>query len=191
MRLPTPYPVRGIILGLAVISVLVATPAVAQVLDGDFESGGADWLTSATSGFAVNFPTIGGNPDGHAEFGADTSNPGGQACIEQTFDCGQPGSGSVCSISFDYRFNRISGDFSTSRLIVTIDGDATALPGNVDTWTTASFSVPCGTHTLEICLDIDPSDNSWVAGVDNVDALCTGVIPNEARSWSTIKAQWE
>lgn len=191
MPLSTPCRVRGAFLGLALISVLIATPAFAQVLNGDFEDGGTDWLTSATSGFAVSFPSTGGNPDGLARLGSGQSNPGGEACIIQTFECGEPGSSSVCTISFDYRFNRLTGDFSSSRLIVTVAGDTTVLPGGVDEWTSASINVPCGLHTLEICLEVDPSDNAWIADVDNVNALCTGVIPTEAPSWSTIKALYD
>jgi len=173
----------------ALAFVLLAVPALADVSNGDFENGGADWIGTADPGLGVSFPAGGGNDGGYARLESDFQNGGGRACISQIIQCGDPDDGTECTIGFDFKLTPIDAMPGTGRIIVTIDGvtDVVIDTGTPD-WEFVSYVVPCGEHTIEICLEVDPQDNSWVACIDNVRAVCTGGVPNELGSWSRLKS---
>lgn len=170
---------------------LAASLAVASPTNGDFSSGGSGWSDSADPGFSVSYPAAGGNPGGFAQMESAFSNPGGRACIEQTFECGVPGGGTECTIGFDYFLEPIDAVPGSGRLIVEIDGIANVVTDlSTQGWQFVSYVVPCGTHTVRICLEVDPANNSWRAGVDNVRSECTGPVANDAVEWSTLKSMY-
>ena len=171
-----------------VAAMLLAVPAMADIIDGDFENGGVDWNGNADPGLGVSFPPGGGNPGGYARLESAFQNNGGQACILQTFMCGDPTVGTECTIGFDYKLTPIDADPGTARIIVAIDG-VTDVVVDMETpgWEFVSYVVPCGLHVIEICLQVDPENNSWVACIDNVRAECTGEVPETPSSWSRVK----
>lgn len=176
---------------LAAALVLAAAPVAAGIVNGDFAAGGAGWTAWSTDpSLVAQFQTYGGNPDDCAVLVADISNPGGRACIAQSFTCGVPGGDTVCTVSLDVRFNILGADLRSSRLIVSIDGSEELVVDPTDAWTDLSVDVPCGQHDLEICLEVDPDDNGWVAKVDNVSSQCVGVIGNETRGWGPLKQRY-
>lgn len=172
----------------ALTCVLLAVPAMAQVMNGDFENGGSDWIEFADPGLLASYPDVGGNPGGYARLESDFSNPGGWVCITQTIQCGDPTIGTECTIGFDYKLTPIDAGPDTGRIIVTIDGVSDIIPdvGPMD-WEFVSYVVPCGVHVVQICLEVDPENNAWVACIDNVRAECTGEVANELGSWGTLK----
>ena len=52
---------------LIVSSLTVPAVSHAQIMNGDFEIGGADWTPGVPAGWSVAFPDSGGNPDGFAQ----------------------------------------------------------------------------------------------------------------------------
>lgn len=176
---------------LTLLGALSAAPALADPTNGDFENGGTDWTESAPPGFLTSFPLLGGNPDGHGRIESGTSNPGGQACISQTFECGVVGGGTECTIGFDYQLTPGDAAPGSGRIVMRIDGLSDVVtdvpnPG----WEFVAYVVPCGTHTLDLCLDVDPQNNQWTATFDNVRSACTGPVSNEGPSWSTLKSRF-
>jgi hypothetical protein len=174
------------------LATLISAPALADVAEGDFEQGGASWSTSAPTGMSVSFPTTGGNPGGYALLESLLPNPGGVACITQTFTCGDPDGGTECTIGFEYKLDG-DGAPGSGRIVVTIDGVSNVVTDTPTggAWEFVSYVVPCGEHVIEICLEVDPQDNRWSACVDNVRAECTGVVPNDEVSWSSVKARYQ
>lgn len=173
--------------GLALV--LLAVPALADVTNGDFENGGSDWIEFADPGLLASFPATGGiDGGGYARLESDFQNQGGWICITQTFQCGDPDVGTECTIGFDYRLTPVDAGLGTGRIIVVIDGviDIVTDVENPD-WEFVSYVVPCGEHNIQICLEVDPTDNAWVACIDNVRAECTGIVPNELGSWGSLK----
>jgi len=165
--------------------------AQAQVLNGDFNAGGADWASYADSGFATSFPVTGGIPDGFAKLESGFQNQGGRACITQTFICSTPDGGSECTIGFDYFLTPVDAAPGTGRITVVIDGIVSVVVDHgTQGWEFISYVVPCGQHTIEICLEVDPVNNSWVGGIDNVRAECTGTVANEDHSWDYLKSMY-
>jgi len=168
---------------------LIAISAMADVLDGDFENGGGDWQVFADPGFSASFPAAGGNPGGYARLYADFPNVGGSVCIMQTFLCGDPDQGTECTIGFDYNLTLIDAAAGSARIIVVIDGISSVVVDHATSdWEFVSYVVPCGPHTIEICLEVDPEHNMWQACIDNVRAECTGGVPTEAQHWDGIKS---
>lgn len=133
----------------------------------------------ARNGWPASVGISGRHGSEYTLLGADISNPGGLACIAQSFTCSVQGGDTVCTVSLDVRFNILGADLRSSRLIVSIDGSEDLVVDPTDAWTDLSVDVPCGQHDLEICLEVDPDDNGWVAKVDNVSSQCVGVIGNE------------
>lgn len=168
---------------------LAAGVAFADVVNGDFENGGVAWPFFAPADWTVSFPPAGGNPDGYALIQSSFGGPGGFACLEQTFSCGEPDEGTECFITLDYRLDMLDAGFDTGRIKVYIDGAEVLL---VDTpsqdWATATFVVPCGAHFIQLCLEVDPMNNAWRACFDNVRAECMGGVSDETNDWSTIKS---
>ncbi len=168
---------------------LFAVSAMADVMNGDFSNGGMDWTVLPDPGFGASFPAAGGNPDGYALLESAFQNPGGRVCILQTFICGDPDQGTECTIGFDYFLTPIDAAPGSGRLMVVIDGIVSVVADHpTQGWNFVSYVVPCGLHTLQFCLEVDPQNNAWQAGIDNVRSECTGGVPNEARHWDGIKS---
>jgi len=164
--------------------------AQADVVNGDFESAGSGWTSTGPADWGIDFLPAGGNPDGYAIIRSPFDNPGGMACIEQTFMCGDPGQGTECTIGFDFKLTPIDAAPGSARIKVIIDGvEAVVVEGETD-WDTVTYVVPCGEHTIQLCLEVDPENNAWQACFDNVMAVCTGGVPNEHESWSSIKGRF-
>jgi hypothetical protein len=185
------FSVRDWVLPVVLSVILMAETASADVINGSFDDGATGWSTSADPSdlLAVTFPTIGGDPGSYALL---SGNGGGTARLSQSFLCGDPGGGTECTITFQYKlFDLLLSEPGTARIAVTIDGFQTVLVDHSQpNWTTATFVAPCGQHTLEIVLVIDPGDNSWGASIDNVHAACAGTVDDQARSWGGVKGMY-
>ena len=186
---PTTQNIRLNILALVSLATLLAAmPAQADVNNGDFENGGADWIANAPADWGVSFPAAGGNPDGYAAIRSPFSGPGGIACIIQTFTCGDPDDGTECTIGFDYRLDPIDAAAGTGRIIVYIDGIESIVVEGQSDWETVTYVVPCGVHVIELCLEVDPENNSWQACFDNVRSECSGPVSTDAHTWTNLKS---
>ena len=173
---------------LALATLLAALPVQADVINGDFENGGADWTPIAPADWGVSFPAAGGNPDGYASIRSPFSGPGDTGCIVQTFTCGEPEDGLDCTVTFDYRLDPIDAAAGTGRIVVWIDDiERVVIDGQSD-WQTVSFVVPCGVQVLGLCLEVDDENNSWQACFDNVRAECTGPVSTDAHTWTNLKS---
>lgn len=175
------------------VLLLASTPATAQITNGSFDDGGTGWTTSADPGLSVGFSSTGCSSAPHAQFGSGQQNPGGQACISQSFSCGTPGDDTSCRVNLDYRFNPVSAfNGDTARFLVYLDGGLELTLAATTEWTSADFLVECGQHTIEICFEVDPEDYAWLGCIDDVEALCQGVVvPNDNSSWGAVKALYE
>ena len=177
------------VLALATLTILLAAmSAQADVINGDFENGGADWTDNAPADWGVIFPAAGGNPDGYAAIRSPFSGPGGTGCIIQTFTCGDPGDGTECSITFDYRLDPVDAAAGTGRIVVWIDDVEHIVVEGQSDWETVTFVAPCGVQVIGLCLEVDPDNNSWQASFDNVQAECTGPVSTDAETWTNLKA---
>lgn len=175
---------------LIVLSIsLLASTAMADIMNGEFDGGPTDWNPNSDLGLGISFPAAGGNPGAYALLESAFSNTGGSACIMQTFICGDPSQGTECTIGFDYFLNPIDAAPGTARLIVIIDGiTSVVVDHGTQGWNSVSYVVPCGSHTIQFCLVVDPENNAWQAGIDNVQSECTGGVPNETFRWNSIKS---
>ncbi|MCP4291048.1 MAG: hypothetical protein GY780_04330 [bacterium] len=178
-----------LILTSLLLCCFTANAALADVLNGDFSLGGSDWVTYGDPGLGISFPAAGGVPGGYALLESSFSNPGGTMCMTQTFECGLPGQGSTCSIGFDFFLVPIDAAPGTARLLVTINGVTdTLLPSATGGWEFVSYVVPCGPVVIEFCLVVDPVNNAWQAGIDNVRNECTDVVANDELQWDSLKS---
>jgi hypothetical protein len=168
--------------------ILCASVAGADVMNGDFENGGDQWQVDVPQGWTSDFPAAGGNPGGHATIQSPFGGPGGLGCIMQTFVCGDSGQEGNCTITVDYSLLQIDASDDSARILIRINGNAATFAPDDAGWYTATFTVPCGVVVLELCLEVDPTNNGWRASFDNVEASCDGVVSSEATSWSSIKA---
>jgi len=174
---------------IILVGLILPAGVSAQVMNGDFESGGMDWMDSADPGFGVAFLAAGGNPGGFAELTSNFQNPGGRACISQTILCGDPDAGTECTIGFDFRLAPVDAVPGSGRIVVTIDGvESVVVEGPTQGWDFVSYVVPCGVHVVEICLEVDPQYNAWEAGIDNVRSECTGTVGTEDSNWDALKS---
>jgi hypothetical protein len=167
---------------------LCAAVAQADVLNGDFESGGTGWQVAVPTNWQTAFPAAGGNPGGYGAIQSPFGGAGGTGCIMQTFVCGNVGEEGTCTITLDYSLLQIDASDFSGRIVIRIDGVAYTFAPNDSGWHSATFTVPCGVHVLELCLQVDPQNNGWRACFDNVEASCDGIVPSESTNWSTIKA---
>ena len=178
------------LLSLVALGLTASSLSQAQVLNGDFESGGADWYAGVPGNWEVTFPTTGGNPDGAAQISM-FGDLEGRGCINQGFKCGEAGGRTYCEISVQYRLILTDGDNPNSgRIVIRIDGeDVYGSPLTApDGWQTVTVTVPCGFHTLGLCLEADAGKNAWTALFDNVTSNCMSPVPVAPKTWSTIKA---
>jgi len=177
------------LLALTTLAVVLASvPARADVLNGDFENGDVDWNYNGPADWSNGYPPAGGNPDGYAFISSPFQGPGGIACIIQTFTCGDPDDGTECTIGFDYRLTPVDATPNSGRIKVFIDGvESVVVEGETPDWESVTYVVPCGVHVIELCLEVDPENNSWRACFDNVRAVCTGSVPTDASTWTNLK----
>jgi hypothetical protein len=183
---------KSVIVTMVLLS--AAFSAQAQVSNGDFSAGTGGWSASSTDNVSTYHDATGGNPGGTAVIFGDGgffTEPEGQGTYTQTFDCGEAGSGSNCTITFQYRSVLDSG------VLVNIDAfiDGVAqfsvpVTGGNSGWNDVSISVPCGTHQLTLrALYFDGGfEDEWRIFFDNVEAECDSAVGNEDMSWGALKA---
>ena len=167
----------------------LALPASAQVINGDFELGGLGWTVAVPPTWSGSFPAAGGNPGGFADIRSPFGNSGGTGCVLQTFTCGDPDVGTACVFTLDYFLDNIDASSLSGRIRIYVDGLLlfTSAPADDIPWSAVSFTVPCGVHTIQLCLQVDAGNNGWEAGFDNVIAECDDSVPAEKLDWSTVK----
>jgi hypothetical protein len=174
---------------LVVALLLGAAMAHAELINGDFESAGDGWNFSLPIGdWQVGFPNFGGNPGGCVAIWSPFGGPGGLGLIRQGFMCGDPNAIGTCTITVDYALEQIDASDNSGRIYIGIDGGATLFTPGDSNWYTATFTLPCGEHYLELGLQVDPQNNGWRASFDNAFSVCDGGVSSEATNWSTIKA---
>lgn len=180
---------------LALLGLLLAATASAQIVNGDFSAGVTGW-TPATSGTAGIQFTAFGLPDFSVNLRrvlTITGGPTGTASISQTFECTAEGEGGTCEIQLDRLINT-NGPPVT--FIVNVDGDLahsfTHGPLNRNDWAHVSVQVGCGVHTLVIAATatVAEDQDDWNVNVDNVVAACVGSVANEARAFGALKATY-
>ena len=140
--------------------------------------------------WSFSFPSTGGNPDGNARIASPMTASGGQTCITQQFFCGNdPGKGTLCSIHVQYFLANLQAASQSARVRILLDGveQHVSPPSDNIGWTDVAFSVPCGSHQIALCLQVDPGDNAWEARFDNALAECIGATPTWPRSWGRLK----
>ncbi len=182
--------IRNLILGLALFA---AVGASAQISNGEFDLGNTDWTLSAPPTWTIGAQAAGGNPGAYGHIQSPWSDSAGIACFEQDFQCGvdDPTGMSNCLITFDYFLHIIDATPGTGRVVVMIDGNVEYVsPAGMDwiDWTTITLLVPCGYHRISLCLEVDPQNNGWEAGFDNVYAECDDSTPADSSDWSTVKS---
>ncbi len=176
---------------LCCLAALLLPPASrADVINGDFEADCTAWSADVLAGWSVGCEPAGGNPDGYGRIVSPAGNSGGEACLRQTFSCGDTSSFSHCRITFDYSLRMVDANLNTGRVKVYVDGILvfTSASDGLIPWTTESLSVACGAHTIALCLEVDPGNNLWLACFDNVAAQCEPASPVAPTSWGRIKA---
>lgn len=172
------------------LSLIVLLPArgFADVVNGDFELGGTAWTVQVPANWTADFPPTGGNPNGYASILSPFGNSGGEGCDVQTFQCGNAGQ-DTCIIGLDYKLDALDANPLSGRVKIYLDGQLmyTSPPADHIPWTAVTFTAPCGTHTIRLCLEVDPGNNGWIAGFDNVSAVCDNPNPVERSTWGRIK----
>ena len=178
-----------LLLSLALVTLAAPTLSHAQILNGDFESGGSDWTPGVPKDWVVDFPATGGDPDGFGQISMFGDSEG-RGCINQAFKCGEAGGRTSCEIGFEYKLDHLKGDNNTTgRVVVRVDGTdvyTSPLEAPVD-WIRITFSIPCGFHTIGFCLEADAGPNAWSAAFDNVTADCMSPVPALPKTWSSVK----
>src|SRR5262245_58872589 len=176
-------------LPLIASALFLAGHAHADLVNGDFSSGGSGWVVAAPAGWTVTFPPNGGNPGGHARI-ESPGGSGGMGCIRQTFECGAPNPASVCSIPLDFRsdLGQVEGQ---ARMRIFVNGQeftVTALGPSSLEWRTNELGGYCGTDVLEICLDVFAATPPWALLLDNLESIsyCDGV-GIQPSLWSEVK----
>jgi len=177
---------------LLILGLLTAGGALAQISNGDFEAGSAGWSLSAPSGWSIGV-LPGGNPGDHGHIQSPWGNSAGTACFEQVFQCGEedPTGVSDCIITFDYYLHNLDASSGSGRINVLIDGNVEfSSPPGADwmDWISITLRVPCGLHSIALCLEVDPQNNGWEAGFDNVFSECADSTPTAGSDWSTVKS---
>ncbi len=175
---------------LLLAMLILAAPAMAQIVNGDFETpGGVGWTAVPPPIGGMFYPAAGGNPDGFAQIRASGDFTGAMGCFSQVFDCGDDPEG-TCLISLDYTLAMEIGPVGTGFVRVRVDGimHLESTPAEFIDWTTVEVNVPCGTHTIELCLFVSEVGAEWTAGFDNVGAVCDASVPTEETGWSTVKS---
>ncbi len=174
---------------VALVVLLAATSASAQVTNGDFATSISGW-TLGGAGVPISWhPTV-GNPGGSAYFyGAY----GGTGSIDQMFQCGGGHGDANCDISLEYRYY-LSGGASV-QVVVSIDNVDVYTVNHVTEsplWNPVTLTVPCGLHSIKVSTNTLSMGTfgQWAVFADNVQGLCTSVVPDEAQGWGTLKATY-
>ena len=172
------------------VALLLPCSVRAQIVNGDFEAGGTGWTVSVPPGWTGSFPPAGGNPNGFGQIMSPFGNSGGEGCLRQQFLCGEGAPASFCRITLDYLLHNVDASSLSGRVVVMIDNvqKFVSPPADDIGWTSISFSVPCGTHEIELCLQVDAGNNGWRAGFDNVKAFCETNVGVDNRTWGGVKA---
>ena len=175
-------PILGLLL---LVPCLTLSPAWADVVNGNFEFGSQGWSVIQPPDWEITFPPAGGNPDGYASILSRFWDSEGEGCVHQTFVCGDEG---TCTISFDAMMAWLDSNELAGRLKVYANGVLkwTAPAVNELPWTPVVIDTDCGTVRLDLCLEVDPGNNMWQGGYDNVAAVCEEV-PVEHLGWGTVK----
>ncbi len=187
----------GRVLAALLVSVAGLTgagPASAQLPNGDFELGGANWTVDALpAGWSVYFPSVGGNPGGHALIRAPGNGSSReQACIRTRFDCGEPADLTICGLGYQVVLESSYPDLNTARMCVWLDGrieycdNANAYAG----WTTWGSAIPCGAHEIAFCLVVEPGSRDWSARFDNVNVVREISVPAAQATWGRVKVRY-
>jgi hypothetical protein len=127
----------------------------------------------------------------------DLGQTGEHGCILQTFECGQAGLNTSCTVRFDYQVQGFDVLGSHSEVTATVDGDiafdqllSVSTPG----WSSVTVTVPCGTHVLGLCLDvllvrsgIRPGGPASTTSAETCDTN----IGIEPRPWGAVKRLFE
>ncbi|MBK7772364.1 MAG: hypothetical protein IPI48_18070 [bacterium] len=181
-------------LSLAIAGALAlagAAPVAAQILNGTFDNGLADWTVTTTGNGAATVFTN-GNPAPGARLWNGFSNAG-SAALTQTFNCGDGTGEGLCFLSLEYATDTTHG--SNMAVTVTLDNvvvHSASYNGSVTAFTPVQFSVPCGQHTLKISAASSSASlfASWMTFVDNVTAACVPPVSTEGSTWSSLKATY-
>jgi hypothetical protein len=184
---------------VAITFLAIAVPSVgfAQVTNGDFEAGGTGWTPQVPATWliapaGITFQAVGGNPNGYAHIQSPFGTSGGTGCIEQIFVCGTDEQ-AHCVISVDYMLRSIDAAALTGRVKIMVDGNVeyTSPPTNDQPWTSVTVVVPCGTHRLQLCLEVDAGNNGWEAGFDNVSSVCDIPVGATEPTWGSVKSLFD
>lgn len=180
-------------LALALLLIVLPTVSVAQIVNGDFEIPGcAGWTVNKPSAWTIDCPVSGGNPGGYGHIMSPFGNSGGQGCLIQGFQCGTPGVTGNCEIALDFKLDQVDASNNSGRVKIYVDGTLQYTSASMTlAWTHVSFTVPCGFHTLALCLQVDAGNNGWSACFDNVTAQCMPITPAEPQTWGRIKAIYQ
>lgn len=186
---------NGMRLLLLIISclTLLAWPALADVVNGDFESGAADWTTTVPLDWVIDFPATDGNPDGNASIMSRYWDSQGLGCVSQVFLCGDAGDEGTCTIFFDAMMHWLDSNELAGRLKVYANGNLlwTAPEVNDMPWTSFLVTVDCGTITLDLCLEVDQGNNMWRGRYDNVSAVCDPNVSIDPIIWGSLKSIYQ
>ncbi len=179
-----------ILIALALLT--FALPALGQVVNGDFEDPASGWVIGLPNAeWTGEIRPAGGNPDGYGYLMSNFADPfsEGEGYFEQTFVCGDDPAAD-CNISLDYSHGLVDASSGAGRVLIYIDGQLvhTSPQADAQPWTTVTFTVPCGTHTLRLALEVDAGNNAWEACFDNVMADCDDSVAAEDGNWSDIKS---
>lgn len=171
----------------ALIVLCAATAASAQVYNGDFATSIVGWTLGGV-GVPISWhPTV-GNPGGSAYFyGAY----GGNGSMEQMFQCGGGHGDDNCDISLEYRYFLSSG--AAVQVVVSVDNiDLYTANHTTESaaWNPVNVTVPCGLHTIKVTTNTISMGTfgQWSVFLDNVQGVCTAVVPEETQDWGTLKA---
>jgi len=142
-------PLRAL-LSAAALAIVLAAPASAQILNGDFSAGGSDWNVVQPPNWTVSFPAAGGNPDAYGRIQSPFGNSGGTGSIFQTFLCGDQAIPGHCVITLDYRLDQLDASAGSARVLILVDGWAlyASGPGPTAGWPNIPDQVPYGVHVL-------------------------------------------
>ena len=183
---------RALNLFLCCCITATASTALADIYNGDFEAGGDGWTVDAPAEWAVEFPTEGGNPGGHALIVAPPHNPG-EACIRQVVACGE-GEGS-CSVTFqfgtwqEYRTTPASREFQI-RLYVDDALIYEFMATDRFLWIERTVDIPCGVHELAFCFEINDDPQTWKGIYDNIATRCDDPIPVVQERRTSLKVRF-
>ncbi len=177
---------------IALTLLVFALPALGQVDNGHFDDPVSGWAIGLPNAeWTGEIRAAGGNPDGYGYLASYFADPfsAGEGAFEQTFVCGDDPAAD-CHISVDYSHGLVDASSGAGRVHIYIDGQLvhTSPPSDAQAWTTVTFVVPCGTHTIRLALEVDAGNNMWEACFDNVMADCDDSVPADETSWGDVKS---